>query len=208
MQQDQSPSLPDAYTVPPETVARLGGPAQVRLLLADARPRAPLPERVEKPLSVRLATIRDEPDLLDLFLEELAENGAHVATPSIDRIMQQIHLGTRGQGGFVPVIDGENGALAAAAIVASTQWWFSQDFFLQEVSLFVRPEARRTRAAADLLNYQRWLGQEMSDKAGYQVFMLAGVTASRHAHAKCRLYRRHLAQVGSFFMFPPVEIES
>jgi hypothetical protein len=206
LQQDQSLSQPDAYTIPPETVARLGGPAQVRLLLADARPRTRTSERVERPASVRLATIRDEPDLLDLFLEELAENGAHVAPPSIERIMQHIHLGTRGQGGFVPVIDGD-GALAAAAIIIPTEWWFSKDVFLQEVSLFVRPEARRTHAAADLLTFQKWLGQEMSDAAGHQIFALAGVTASRHAMGKCRLYRRHMSQVGAFFMSPSVEIE-
>lgn len=207
MQQDQSPSLPDAYQVPPETVARLGGPAQVRLLLADARTRAPLPERVEKPESVRLATIRDEPELLDLLLEDLEENATTVALPSIERIMTQIHLGTRGQGGFVLAIDGPEG-IDAAAIVIPTQWWWSKDLFLQEVVLYVRPRARKTKAAADLLNYQRWLGQEMSDKLGYQIFALAGVTGVRHVRAKCRLYSRHMSQVGAFFMWPPVELDA
>lgn len=204
MQQDHQPSsLPDAYTIPPEAVARLGGPAQVRLLLADARQRQPLPERVGCPKSVRLATIRDEPDLLDLFLEELAENAVHVATPSIERIMLQIHQGTRNKGGFVPVIDGPDG-IAAAAIVQPTEWWFSRDHFLQEIALYVRPSARNTRAAADLIDYQRWLAQEMSDKAGYRIFAFAGVTATKHASGKCRLYRRHMSQVGAWFIWPPV----
>lgn len=201
--QDQSLSLPDAYTVPPDTVARLGGPAKVRLLLADARLRAPLPERVEKPESVRLATIRDEPQLLDLLIDDLNENATGVALPSIERIMGQIHTGTRGKGGFVPVIDGPNG-IDALAIVQPNEWWWSKDLYLFEVVLYVRPEARKSRAAADLLDYQRWLGQEMSDQMGYRVYSMAGVTAVRQVREKCRLYRRHMTQVGAFFISPPI----
>lgn len=205
MQQDQSPSLPDAYTVPPETVARLGGPAQVRLLLADARARAPLSDRVEAPASVRLATIRDEPAILDLLLEDLDENATKVAAISVSRIMAQIHMGTRQKGGFVGVIDDADGQPIAVAILIPTEWWFSQSVFLQEVVLFVSSAARKGNAGRDLLQWECWMAGRMTDDLGYQIFVLAGVTATQRGSAKMRLYGRKMNQVGAFYVYPAIE---
>lgn len=200
----------DGYHVDNDALIRLGrgdiakGRARLRLLLADERERRPINGPVAKPDSVRLATIRDEPAILDLLLADLAENAEKVAPPSISRIMAMVEVGTRGRGGFCPVIDGPKGPVALA-VLHPIKWWWSEATFIQEVVMYVSPEARSGRAGADLLDYECWLSDQMSEAAGHRVFVLAGVTATQRGAAKLRLYAKHMNPIGGFSIYPAVD---
>jgi GNAT superfamily N-acetyltransferase len=205
------PTSRDGYLVETDTLIRLGngsidkGRARLRLLLADEQERRPISGPVTKPENVRLATIRDEPAILDLLLEDLAENASAVAPVSISRIMQQVEVGTRGRGGFTAVIDGADGSPIAVAVLAPEKWWWSDALYLREIVLYVSPEARRARAGSDLLQFECWLADEMTRASGHQVFTMAGVTATRRGAAKLRLYGRYMNPVGGFFVYPAIE---
>lgn len=150
---------------------------------------------------MRLAGVRDEPVILDLLLADLEENATAIAPPDIKRIMANVEIGTRGRGGFTLVIDGATGPVAVA-ILAPTEWWWSTRVFLQEVVLYVSPEARKAHAGTDLLNMEKWLADRMSESQGERVFLLAGVTGTKRIDAKMRLYSRSMNQVGGFYIYP------
>jgi hypothetical protein len=198
------------FRVDPAVLIRLGdgsldkGRAQLRLLLADEIERLPIKGPVRKPGGVRLAVEADEPALLRLVMEDLAENATQVAPASEARILENLQVATRGKGGFCPVIDGADGPVALALLVP-TQWWWSTNFFLSETFMYVSPPARRSRAATRLLQYECWLADTMSVELDEPIFVLAGVTATKRQRAKMRLYRRHMNQVGGFFCFPAIE---
>jgi hypothetical protein len=173
-------------------------------MLADTRAHKPQHGPVTRPLSVRLAQPGDEPAILNLLLEDLAENATQVAPPSIERLQQQIEVGTRNKGGFLPVVDDAMGVCAVALIVPAP-WWFSETLFLQEVFLYVAPRARGTRAFSDLLTYEKWLSWQMTLETGRTMHVLAGVTAPHRRDGKVRAYGRHMQQIGSFFIFPSIE---
>jgi hypothetical protein len=201
----------DGYLVSNETLIRIGrgsigmGRIRLRLLLADERDRAPISGPAVKPAGVRLATEADEPAILKLLLEDLAENADRVAPASAERIMECITLGTRAKGGFVLVIDDEAGHPIATAILGTDQWWWSDQLFLREIVLYVSPRARSGHAGSDLLNYEKWLSDQLSAAYGHRVFLLSGVTATQRGAPKMRLYARHMNPVGGFFVFPAIE---
>jgi hypothetical protein len=205
------PSGDDSYVVDNDALIRLGdgsparGRARLRLLLADERERKPISGPVIKPASVRLATIRDEPAILDLLLADLAENASKVATPSISQIMRQVEPGTRQQGAFVPVIDGDDAKPVAVAILHPQKWWWSDTIYLSETVMYVAPEARKGHAGRDLLQYECWLSDQMSAEIGQRIFVLAGVTATRRGRTKLRLYSRHMNPVGGFLIYPAID---
>jgi hypothetical protein len=155
---------------------------------------------------VRLAGPRDEPAILDLLLADLEENASAIAPPDIKRITSLIEVGTRKRGGFTLVIDGKPGQPVAVAILTPDSWWWSRATFLREIVLYVAPEARNARAGADLLKYECWLADRLSESQGERVYLLSGVTGTKRIDAKMRLYSRSMNQVGAFYVYPALDV--
>jgi hypothetical protein len=151
---------------------------------------------------VRLAGVRDEPAILDLLLADLEENATAIAPPDIKRITTLIEVGTRQRGGFTLVIDGPSGEPVAVAILMPDAWWWSTVLYLREIVLYVSPEARNGHAGADLLNYEKWLADRMSESQGERIYLLSGVTGTKRIDAKMRLYSRSMNQIGAFYIYP------
>lgn len=170
----------------------------------DPSPDKPITGPVKKPANVRLAGVRDEPAILELLLEDLAENATGVAPVSIKRLTSLIEIATRCRGGLAPVIDGPDGLVAVAILLPDT-WWWSETIFLREIVLYVTPSARNGRAGSDLIQMQKWLADCMSEAGGERVFLLAGVTGTQRVAAKLRLYGRSMTQVGGFFVYPSID---
>lgn len=216
MYQTDLPSWPDAetvlakdgFTVSPEHLRKLGdgdiqkGVRQLRLMLAAETERKLLWPVVLRPPHVRLAGPDDEPAILELLLADVAENAAHVAPPSEERILTHIQLGTRKRGGFTAVIDGEDGKPIAVAILNATQWWWSDDWYLGDIVTYVHPDHRKGRCIDNLLEFERWLAQEMSDQYGKQTYLVCGVMGTRRYREKLMLFWRRFFEVGRAYMWP------
>lgn len=202
-------SQPEAFTVDEDTLKAIGGGnaaigrGRLRMMIADAR--APLQHDgpVERPNTVRLATEQDEPAVLALLLEDLAANATTVAPPDNDSLLRHIRSGTRGKGAFVALVDDAEGVPAAVTIIQPTAWWWSQTLFLQELVLYVSARAPRA-AASDLLRFECWLSDQMTEVHGERIFVLAGVTGAHRWESKLRLYRRHMNPVGGFCIYPSI----
>lgn len=171
---------------------------------APANPPA-ITATVTCPANVRLAGTRDEPAILDLLLEDLEENAKTIAPISLSRLSGLIAYATRGHGGFALVIDGDDGQPVAVAILQPDQWWWSDQVFLREIMLYVSPPARHGHAGADLLAYEKWLADSMSEAQGERIYLLSGVTGTKRLPAKLRLYGQHMDPVGGFFCYPSID---
>lgn len=200
------------YIVPHDVIAKLGGGDEklgrrrMRLMVCDLLDRKPINGPTDKPASVRIATEADEPALLDLLLTDLHENGKHIALISEKRIMQTVRMGTRREGGIVAVIDGPENKPIAACCLIPMQWWWSEARYVQEVFLYTHPDHRKSHHSAALLQFEKWVVDEWTRGFGYPVYLLAGVTSAERFREKVRLYRRHLNEVGGFFVYPSVAI--
>ena len=75
--------------------------------------------------------------------------------------------------------------------------WYSDDFMLQEYFNYVRPDARRSTYAQDLLAYGRYCADQL------HIPFTCAVTSKPRTEAKCRLYRRMIPKIGEFFQYRP-----
>jgi|SRR5581483_2193015 len=195
------------YLVGDDTLAELGdgdvrlGRKRLRLMIADARKQQPIVGPTEKPSNVRIATEADEAAVLRLLIEEVQEHGERVAPIDPDRLLQHIQVGTRRQGGIVGVIDGP-GAPVGCSVIVPQQWAWSQQWHLCELFLYVAPEWRHSRFAADLIKFGSWCSDFMSTKSGNRVYLLTGVMTTSMVKEKIRLYRRHANLAGAITVYP------
>ena len=179
------------------------GRYQLRLMIKMERDRTPFLGPSTRPTSVRWPTQADEPAMLDLLMADIAENAACVAPPNENRVMEHIQLCTRKKLGAGGVIDGKDGKLVGCVLLMPNQWWWSKQYFYQEVVLFVHPDHRKgTSHIQDLLQFQRWWVDEQSKGFGFQVYLLCGVLGVNHVREKTMLYRRKFRQVGTAFLYP------
>lgn len=175
---------------------------ELRLLLADLREPKPIRRPTERPASVRAAGPDDERAIYHL-LELAHEEFFHLLGP-IDpqRLTDHIHAGTRAEGGIVGVIDGPEGYPVATCGIMPMQWYWSKQWFLQDLWQFVHPDHRKGNHAADLLEWEKWIADEWTRRFGYEVLLLIGVLSTRQHREKVRLFRRHVNQVGAAFLYP------
>jgi len=194
--------------VTPEQLTRFGdgdpkrGRQDLRNLLAVDRDGPIYNGPTKKPESVRIGVAADEPALVELFTEEVAEVASFMGPIDPEKILEVIQVGTRMRGGFVGVIDGPDKKPVAACVLHPCQWWFSQGWYYFEICMFVHPNHRRSRHISDLLDFQRWVVDEQSRGMGYRVYLVNGVLGARRTHSKIALYRRKFAQAGAAFVYP------
>lgn len=217
MYQAEHPPWPDATfaesangaVITAEQLMRLGdgdrdaGLRQLRLIIAAETERKVSKGPTAKPSNVRIAGPEDEAAILSRLLEDVAENAAHIAAPSETRIMAHIRAGTRREGGFVGIIDGSDGQPAAICVLVGAQWWWSDEWYLFEVCNYVHPDHRRSSHIDDLIDFERWLADEMSAQYGRRTYLLAGVMGTRRLRAKIAMYWRRMTEVGRAYLYPP-----
>ena len=160
-----------------------------------------------KPKAVRVAGIADEPAVMELLMLDVADNAAHVAIPDPDRMLQHVHLGTRRQGGIVGVIDGPDKRPVAVCVMVPIQWWWSNQWAIQELVCYVHPDHRRTDMIDDLMDFQKWVVDEWSRTSGYRVYLLNGVLGAWRVMSKIRLYSRKFRMAGAVYIYPPPDMK-
>jgi hypothetical protein len=160
-----------------------------------------------KPKAVRVANIADEPAVMDLLMMDVEDNAAHVAIPDPDRMLQHVHLGTRRQGGIVGVIDGPDKKPVAVCVMVPTQWWWSNQWVMQELVCYVHPDHRRTDMIDDLMDFQKWVVDEWSRVQGSRVYLLNGVLGAWRVVSKMRLYSRKFRMAGAAYIYPPPDMK-
>lgn len=201
--------MPDgALLITAEQLARLGngdykrGRRELRLLLESERDPPVFNGPTEKPSTVRIAVPKDEKDILELMLEDLRENAEHIAPIHEDRIMEHIRSATEKRGAIIGLIDGPRGKPVAVCMLLPCQWWFSKAYFISEALNYVHPDHRKTKHIHDLIQFERWVGDQWSKNAGFRIWVLFSVLGGKRVREKVILYKRKLFESGRFFFYP------
>ena len=154
-------------------------------------------------MTVRLATPEDEAALFTLLGALRAENNTFGFQVDDAMIAEHIHQGTRAQGGIHGVIDAPDqpGVLAGSIGIVWDKFWFSSEWGLAIIWLFVLPEYRKGHHYADdLLVWAKKIRADLEAAAGQKVRMANSVISETRIEAKSRFWRRHSSrQIGIIF---------
>lgn len=197
-----------SLVIPPKKLARFGrgsaedGRRELRLLIEAENDRAIRMGPAKKPDTIRIPTVADEQAIFELLMMDAQENAARIAVIDPERIMGHIQLATRMQGAIAGVIDGPDGKPVAVCIMIPQQWWFSREYFYQELVNYVHPDHRRSRHIHDIIEFERWAADAQSTNFGHRVYVLLGVLGLNRVREKAILYRRKMRQVGWAFLYP------
>lgn len=152
--------------------------------------------------TVRKATQSDRQDVWRLLLQSHSENGLFSLSPRkvdylLDRVLnpELIHPEDQGPRGVIGVI-GDAGSLEALCFVILGSFWYSEEYHLEELMVFVDPEFRHSEHAKSLIEWMK----HTSDTLGIK--LVTGIMSNHRTEAKVRMYQRHLPKVGAFFMYP------
>lgn len=147
-------------------------------------------DRTVKPENVRLAMAGDEDAIFDILALAHAENGC---APMNDlKVRRGIKDAIEQRGGVLGVIDGPTG-FEGVLMLRLSQWWYSEEWHLDELCNFVHPNFRSSNHAKSLLQFGKWFAEQMNRP------LFIGVMTHTRMEAKNRLYRRQLHQGGALF---------
>lgn len=144
---------------------------------------------------VRKAAAADEPELLEMCRNLHSENGMFSMDDA--KVSEMLHRAFNKKGAIVGVI-GETGKIQGAIFLLISTFWYTNDWCLEELFNYVRPEYRKSTNAKDLINF----GKRCSDDLG--IPLVIGVVSNERTRAKLGLYQRQLAEpVGAYFLHRP-----
>ncbi len=153
---------------------------------------------------VRAAKPEDEAALFALLGALREANNSFGFQTDDARIGQHIQMGTRGEGGLHGVIDAPDqpGVIAGSIGLVWDRWWFSADWGLAQIWLFVRPEFRSGTHYADaLVDWSKARRAEIEQAAGQKVLMANTVVSEARIDAKLRFWRKHSSRmIGAIFL--------
>jgi len=147
---------------------------------------------MNKPPHVRLAVSADIDDILELGRLIHAENA--VMPMSEERIAEYAWRGINQERAVMGII-GPVGHIEAVVYLVIGRFWYSDNFHLEELFSFVRPEHRKSDNAKALLEFEKSCSKRLG------IPLLMGVISSNRTAAKIRLYERRLGkQSGAYFL--------
>jgi GNAT superfamily N-acetyltransferase len=146
---------------------------------------------------VRLATKNDEGEIYALLLMLHAENGIFSLNPK--KVIDGIRYATERHGGLIYVIE-EDRRLVATLGMLMTCDWYSDDEYLLERWNFVHPDYRTRDYARKLLEQGKWTSEWFRSR-GKLMPLQVGINTFDRLDAKVRLYARHMACIGAYFIY-------
>lgn len=146
----------------------------------------------ERPSTVRIATPKDEDEVMRLMRAAFAEQP--IFPLNEQRMRNNIRVCTERRGGVLGVIDGPNG-IEGYLIAVLGQHWYSDVWHLEELSNFVHPDYRKSTHAKDLISFVKWFAEQL------QMPVVLGILSTKRLEAKIRLYQRQVRHVGAVFVY-------
>lgn len=148
----------------------------------------------DKPQTVRPLLVSDEERLFDLLLLAHRENAPY--TINENKVRHVIAAAARDKDVIVGVVDSPDGLSLVGSIGAGfSQWWYTDDWHIEECWNFVHSDHRKSSYATDLIDYMKWISENMD------MPLHMGILTSTRMEAKTRMYRRKMPQVGAAFAY-------
>ena len=144
---------------------------------------------------VRKAVAADRDQILAMCEENHRENGQF--SFSATKVMTMIDRAFTGGGAVIGVV-GDHNSIEGMLVLLISQFWYTDDWCLEELQNYVRPEFRRSTHAKDMISFAK----RCSDEIG--IPLVIGVVSNERTKAKLELYRRQLGDpVGGYFLHRP-----
>jgi GNAT superfamily N-acetyltransferase len=144
---------------------------------------------------VRLAVPDDLTQVMELMELACAEDAQHKINR--EKVLSVVLRHYSKQGAMLAVI-GEPGNPVAYVLSIVDPVWYSDDYQILELSLFVHPDHRRTNFAKQLMNFMKQASE------GLSLDLTIGVFHHEKTEAKIRLYQRQFGpQIGAYFCYTP-----
>src|SRR6266576_4095419 len=153
---------------------------------------------MSSPSIVRVAISDDFSEVFRLLMESYAENALFKlartkVTWFVKRALNPESIspedtGTRGISGVI----GSIGDLDGLVFLTVGSFWYSNDFHLEEMMIFVDPRHRKSGHAKALVGWMK------SQSDILRLPLITGILSTQRMEAKCRLYQRMLPKIGEF----------
>lgn len=143
---------------------------------------------------VRKALISDRGRILQMCRENHVENGQF--SFSERKVTEMIDRAFNGGGAVIGVVGRER--IEGMIVLLISQFWYTEDWCLEELQNYVSPEFRKSTNAKDMIRF----AQRCSDEIG--IPLVIGVVSNERTRAKMELYRRQMGDpVGGYFLHNP-----
>lgn len=135
----------------------------------------------------------DKDAIIEICREDWEENAQFsLSAEKLERMVSSIL--DNGQG-IIGIIR-RNGVIEAVMLLKIIQFWYSEDYCLEETLNFVRPAFRRSTNAKDMIQFAK----RCSDELG--IPLVIGVVSNERTAAKVALYERQLGKsCGGYFIY-------
>lgn len=149
----------------------------------------------DKPVNVRIAIPKDDEALFEILMLAHAENAVMPVDPY--RVREIIENATQRKGGVIGVIDG-GAKIEGCLSLKLARMPYTNDWHLEDICNYVHPECRKTKHAKDLIQFGKWIAEQM----GFPLFI--GILTAKRLEAKRRFYQRLVREVGSVYVHNPI----
>ena len=144
---------------------------------------------------VRIAEEEDYPHIMDLT--RLAHGEVGVYPYSEEKVSHIVLKHFYKTGGLVGVVGDKGHPLKGYILMVIDTPWYSDEFILNELNMFVAPEHRRSNYAKQLLSFSKQASNALN------LSLSIGVLSNERTAAKVRLYQRQFNVGGTFFIHQP-----
>jgi len=144
-------------------------------------------------LPVTKARPSDKEAIIEICKEDHSENGQFALNPS--KVEQKVsRILDHGEGVIGLIRRAQE--IEAIMLMQISQFWYTDDWCLEEVLNFVRPAYRRSTNAKDMINFAKRCSDEIA------IPLVIGVIANERTKPKMELYKRQLGEpVGGYFIY-------
>lgn len=147
--------------------------------------------KTELPPEVVLGQPSDFDEVFDVFAEGYRENAIYAL--DLQKACAWLLMGLHRQNSCIGLIRGPKGIEAMCAVYLAS-YWYSDEYFVEEVFNYVRFDHRRTTHAKHLIQFAKWFAESLGKP------LLMGILTTSRLAAKERLYERQIPKVGSLFL--------
>ena len=144
---------------------------------------------------IRLAEIEDIPSLMALTQLASDEDAQHPY--DAEKVWNVVRRHYDKTGGLVAVAGAKGEPVRGYLIMIVDEIWYSPDYQLLELSLFVAPDHRKSTLAKQLMAFSKAASE------GLKLDLTIGVLSTERTAAKVKLYQRQFKTAGAYFVYRP-----
>lgn len=151
-------------------------------------------------IPVRKARPSDRATVLSICEQNWQENGQFGL--SMRKVEVMVDKAFNNEGCIIGAV-GQGKNIEGIIMLLIAQFWYTDDWCLEEIMNYVLPEHRRSTHAKDMISFAKRCSDEI------QIPLVIGVVSNERTKAKIELYRRQLGDpCGGYFLYPRNAIQT